>query len=96
MSSNGPARGGAAQAPRRAPSRVRIVAVLLVAAAIAVLSRTDEGPAFWLGVALGVVGAVTCVVAFGSARGWMQLTFGVVAFCTCAVFAMQALISLLG
>ncbi|MFD8825863.1 hypothetical protein ACFV1C_26380 [Streptomyces sp. NPDC059605] len=60
-----------------------------------VLTRFSEGPVFWLGVLLGVAGVLSAFVTFYAARGWIQMSFGVLAVLTCSLFVMQALVMLL-
>ncbi|MER5500096.1 MULTISPECIES: hypothetical protein [unclassified Streptomyces] len=64
-------------------------------AAIGVLSRSFEGPVFWLGALLGTAGVLGVIVTFNTARGWIQMSFGVLAVLSCAMFVMQTLVVLL-
>ncbi|MFF4081998.1 hypothetical protein ACFYZN_21695 [Streptomyces sp. NPDC001777] len=94
MRSNQP-RTPASRTPRRAPSLGQVGTILTVMAALGVLSRFSEGPVFWLGVLLGAAGVLSSFVTFYGARGWIQMSFGVLAVLTCALFVMQALVMIM-
>ncbi|CAL9649058.1 hypothetical protein SUDANB120_06567 (plasmid) [Streptomyces sp. enrichment culture] len=73
-------------------TRGQLTALALLLAAIAVLAKWHDGPAFWAGALLGLAGLGGYFTRFDSPRGAAQWLLAAVGFCMVAMFTIQLLI----
>ncbi|MET9963037.1 hypothetical protein ABZ128_28895 [Streptomyces sp. NPDC006326] len=73
-------------------TRGQLTALAILLAAIAGLAKWHDGPVYWCGALLGLVGIGGYFTRFDSPRGAAQWLLAAVGFCMVAMFTIQLLI----